>query len=53
MIRPEFCDTIKRSIPPAILGMNHLAKLRLYFSFKEQMLYVTPANANWVGAIAA
>jgi predicted aspartyl protease len=31
---------------PIILGMHHIAKLRLYFSFKERMLYVTPANAH-------
>jgi predicted aspartyl protease len=31
---------------PITLGMTHIAKLRLYFSFREQMLYVTPANAQ-------
>jgi hypothetical protein len=31
---------------PIILGMSHLSKLRLYFAFKEQMLYVTQANAH-------
>lgn len=31
---------------PIILGLPHIAKLRMYFSFKENMLYVTPANAQ-------
>jgi hypothetical protein len=31
---------------PIILGLPHLAKLRLYFSFREHMVYVTPANAH-------
>jgi predicted aspartyl protease len=31
---------------PIVLGLPHLAKLRLYFAFKEHMLYVTPANAH-------
>lgn len=31
---------------PIILGLQHLSKLRMYFSFKEHMLYVTPANAQ-------
>jgi predicted aspartyl protease len=31
---------------PVILGLAHLRKLRLYFSFRERMLYVTPANAS-------
>ena len=31
---------------PIILGLAQLSKLRMYFSFKEHMLYVTPANAQ-------
>jgi predicted aspartyl protease len=31
---------------PITLGLQHLSKLRIYFSFKERMLYVTPANAQ-------
>jgi hypothetical protein len=31
---------------PGTLGMNQLEKLRLYFSFRERMLYVTPAYAD-------
>ncbi len=31
---------------PIILGLAQMSKLRMYFSFKEHMLYVTPANAQ-------
>jgi predicted aspartyl protease len=31
---------------PIILGLAQLSKLRIYFSFDEHMLYVTPANAQ-------
>jgi predicted aspartyl protease len=31
---------------PVILGLPQLSKLRVYFSFNEHMLYVTPANAQ-------
>ncbi len=31
---------------PVTLGMKHLDKLRLYFAFQDQMLYITAANAD-------
>jgi predicted aspartyl protease len=31
---------------PIVLGLQHLSKLRMYLSFDERMLYVTPANAQ-------
>ncbi len=31
---------------PIILGLAQMSKLRMYFSFQEHMLYVTPANAQ-------
>jgi predicted aspartyl protease len=32
---------------PITLGLPQMSKLRMYFSFQEHMLYVTPANAQW------
>jgi predicted aspartyl protease len=31
---------------PITLGLTQMSKLRMYFSFQEHMLYVTPANAQ-------
>jgi len=31
---------------PIILGLPHMMKLRLFFAFKEHMVYATPANAH-------
>jgi hypothetical protein len=31
---------------PIVLGLRQMIKLRMYFSFQEHMLYVTPANAQ-------
>jgi predicted aspartyl protease len=32
--------------PDLIIGINVLRQLRLYIAYKEQMLYLTPAEAN-------